>query len=144
MNSGIAASKRAPSSPDHLIGAAHRAYGCRYRSAARVFESLAWSQHWLSADHTESPHFLDLSARVGDYPVTADELRAGVARVADRDGVRKDVPVRRFVRLISKVLGSGADGDFVVLFLSHIGNCTGWGGGHGNRLRHLGIQCASP
>ena len=87
--------------------------------AAGVFEALAGLEQRLCAHHPEAAHLLHQALRIGDDPVTADELRRDAAGVAQRDGVSEDVSARGFVRLLGEVLRGGRYIDGVDRLVGH-------------------------
>ena len=72
---------------EHLVGSPHRSDGRLEMSAAGVLEALAGLEQRLLPDHPQTLDLDYLAVRIGDDPMTADELCGNIARVADRDRV---------------------------------------------------------
>ena len=57
-----------------MIAPVHRPNRCRNHGRAGVFERFAWLQVRLLADNAFAFNFFNVTGRIGDYPVTRNEL----------------------------------------------------------------------
>src|SRR5262249_13121687 len=77
----------------HEIRAVHRADRGAQRAETGVLEGLAGREQRLLADHARPLHPLRVAVRVGDDPLTADQLRRLRADVRDANAVGEEVIV---------------------------------------------------
>ncbi len=89
----------------HLVGAGHDARRRSKRGAAGIFKTVAGLQHRLLADHTGAAHIMRLPARIGDAPMTAEQLHRLSAHILDRDMISPDkqLVIRR--RMLVQIAG---------------------------------------
>src|SRR5205814_1213556 len=65
---------------EHLVGSPHRSDRRLEMSAAGVLEALAGLEQRLLPDHAQTRDLDDLALRIGDDPMTADDVRGNIAR----------------------------------------------------------------
>src|SRR5690242_14442322 len=75
----------------HMIGAHHEARRRIEWRARGVFETLAWLEQRLLADHAGPVYMLRATAGIGDLPGAAEQLHRLAPPVLDLDAIRPDV-----------------------------------------------------
>jgi hypothetical protein len=94
---------------DHLIAALHRTDVGLQRTEARVLERTAGRQHRLFAHHSRTGDALHFTFRVGDDPLTRNELRRRGPGIVDADVILEDVRVVARRALVGKEFAAHAD-----------------------------------
>ena len=80
----------------HLVAALHDARGCCQRRTAGIVKFITGFQNWLFANHPRPAHFVQFAARIGDFPMAAEQLHRLRPHIFDGDFVSPDeMPVRR-------------------------------------------------
>lgn len=85
---------------DELVAATHGAEGGVERAARGVFEGFSGAEARLLADYAGPADFLNASVRVGDDPMSVQELNRIASLVRDANRVEEEVFVARRFRTI--------------------------------------------
>ena len=83
----------------HLVTAVHGTHGGGDHRCACIFERLARLQLRLLADNAFTLDLFDMPGRVGDNPVSRNQLRRFCTIICDGNVVGEDVPILIGLRL---------------------------------------------
>ncbi len=87
------------------VAAPHGAAGCTQAAAAGVLKRFAGAQQGLLANHAQALDFLAVTALILDHPMAGNQLNRDLARVGDRDRVRKSEHILQRIALVCNVMG---------------------------------------
>jgi hypothetical protein len=97
--------------PAHLVGARHRAEGCRQGTPRRVLEPLSRVEDRLLTHDARPVDLLRLTGRVEDQPVAIEELDLMFGLVDDRNGVEEEPAALPGIRMLRRVTRLNLDSD---------------------------------